>query len=226
MFNALKSAPLLAKIGFGFATLVVSGAVLFGTVSDSDIHRKNGTVAASAFFQPVPGVFYEVIDGAATPLCGFVNAAEGTDRQNQRDEVYYNALGRNIPVAPLIGLLLAEDDFNLQVSVSRSVYAEGLRHKFQGDITAKCETAAQLAYRRKSVVCIVDTVLRSPANDGIVAVKFKPFAFAPDGVENYPRCPLKQGTDVFWSIRSTFISVAQVETGSGQVVNVDTHSAS
>lgn len=209
MFEALKSAPLIAKIGLGFATVVVSGAVLFGTVSDNDIHRKNGTLAASAFFNPGPGAFYEVIDGAATPLCGFANAADGIDRQIQRDEVYYNTLGRNIPVAPLIGLLLAEDNFNLQVSVTRSVYAEGLKHRFRGTITDDCETDAQLAYRRQSVVCIVDTVMRSPVDDSVIAVKFKPFAFTPNGVESYPRCPLKPGADVFWSIRSNFISVAQ-----------------
>ncbi|MFK7941449.1 MAG: hypothetical protein AB8B85_00805 [Paracoccaceae bacterium] len=211
MFESLKSAPLIAKLGLGFATFIVSGAVLFGTVSDSDIHRKNGTLEASAFFNPAPGAFFEVIDGRADYICGFDNASEGLDRQQRRDEVYYNALGQNIPVAPLVGLLLAKDDFNMQVTLSRSVYAEGLRHKFHGEITADCEEKAQVAYRRNSVVCIVHSVLRSPDTDSFVAVRFKQFAFTPEGVESYPRCPLKQSADVFWNIRRTFISVGQIE---------------
>ena len=221
MFKALKSAPLIAKLGLALATLVLTIAVAFGTVSENDVHRLNQTVSADGFFKPEPGTMFEVIDGKATPVCRYANAHEGIGRQDARDDLYYNALGRNIPVASLVGLLLAEKDFDLQVEISRSAYTEGLVAEFRGGIDASCESKAQRAYQREAVVCVVDAVLRSPADDAVLAVRFKPFAFTPAGVNVYPRCPLKVHADMFWNIRRTFISVAKLETNGTALAGTD-----
>lgn len=198
----------LAAIAVGFT--VTAASAVIGTVSDSDVHRLNSSVSAGPFFLPVPGKMFEVATDLdiATPICRFSNADSGIERDQPRHVVYYNALGRNLPVASLLGLIVDLEDYRLQVELDWNSYVEALAHNFEGQIDDACEMRAQRAYRRGSIVCIVDGVLRDPGTDEIVGVRFKPFAFTPEAVDTYPRCPLRLPEDVFWQIRRAFISTA------------------
>ncbi len=96
----------------------------------------------------------------------------------------------------------------LQAQLDWYAYAEALKDEFQATIGPSCETKAQQAYRRDSVVCVVEEVVRSAETRQIVAVRFNPWGFTPQGVDHFPRCPVMLPTDVFWPIRRPFISVA------------------
>jgi hypothetical protein len=207
----------LAKIGIAAAALACTGSAVFGTVSDNDVHRLTGTVSAVRFSQLAPGMMFEVVErtGSVTPICRYVNAAEAVRRDNPRHDVYYNMLGRNFPVPKLLGTIIEIDGWDLQVALDWTAYAEGLSVGFRGEIDRGCEQAAQSAHRRESVVCIVDSVLRTPGDDEIVAVRFKPYGFTPEDADDFPLCPLTLEEDVFWLIRRPFISVTTVRDDSG-----------
>jgi hypothetical protein len=111
-----------------------------------------------------------------------------------------------VPV--LLSTFVDEKNWQLQVALDWKVYAEGLAVDFRGEIDPGCEIAAQRAHSRESVVCIVDSVLREPGSDDIVAVRFKPYGFTPAGAETFPRCPLTLPNDFVWQIKRSFISVA------------------
>lgn len=201
---------LLPKIGIAAAALACTASAVFGTVSDNDILRLTGAVSAVPFTQLAPGMMFEVAQGteSVTPICRFANTDSGVRRDQPRHDTYYNALGRSLPVPTILSSFVDTDSWKLQVALDWNVYAEGLAVDFRGDIDPGCETAAQHAHSRASVVCIVHSVLREPRTNEIVAVKFKPYGFTPDGVEIYPLCPLKLSGDLVWWIKRSFISVA------------------
>ena len=203
----------LAKIGVAAAALACTASAVFGTVSDNDVHRLTGTLSAVSFSQLAPGMMFEVVSGTGTvaPICRYVNAAEGVRRDNPRHDVYYNTLGRNFPVPTLIGSFVKLEGWKLQVSLDWTAYAEGLDVGFRGEIDRACETAALRAWQRDNVVCVVDSVLRTPDDNEIVAVRFKPYGFTPAGAERFPLCPLKLQDDLFWTIRRSFISVGAAQ---------------
>ena len=205
--------PSLAKIGLGAAAVISTVAVAFGTISHSDVYRMDRTVSAQAFTDPKPGELIEVVDGMASAICQYEHVDQGVKRGQPRHLRYYNALGQNIPVASLIAALLPDADFELQVEIYRNSYIEGLVATFNGQPNDECEAKAQMAYARNSVVCVVDAVVRAPVTNEILAVRFKPFAFTPEGVTHYARCPMHLPTDVFWEIRETFISVSSIAKG-------------
>jgi hypothetical protein len=108
----------------------------------------------------------------------------------------------------LLSTFIDEENWQLQVALDWTVYVEGLAVDFIAEIDPGCEVAAQRAHSRESIVCIVDSVLREPGSDDIVAVRFKPYGFTPAGAQTYPRCPLTLPTDFVWRIKRSFISVA------------------
>ncbi len=197
------------------AALACAVSAIFGTVSDNDIRRLTGTVSPVPFWRLAPGMMFEVVDGTdrAMPICRFANAADGIQREDPRHDVYYNALGRNFPVPTLLGQIVKLNGWTMQVSLDWTAYAEGLDAGFRGEVDHNCETAAQRAYKRQNVVCIVDSVLRKPDDNEIVAVRFKPYGFTPANAETFPLCPLRLRDDLFWEIRRTFISVAAAHGG-------------
>lgn len=204
-----------SKTAIAAAVLACTGSAVFGTVTDTDIHRLTGTVSAVRFSQLAPGMMFEVVErtGSVTPICRYANAADGVRRDDPRHDVYYNSLGRNFPVPALLGQIISVEVWQLQVALDWTAYAEGLEVGFRGEIDRGCEREAQQAHQRENVVCIVDTVLRTPDDGEILAVRFKPYGFTPANAETFPLCPLRLQDDLFWTIRRTFISVAAANGG-------------
>lgn len=200
----------LGKIGVAAALLACTASAVFGTVSENDVRRLIGTVPAGAYTQPLPGMMFEVVPGtgAATPICRYANAANNLGQPEELKQLYYNTLGRSIPVPKILGNVVSTDNWQLQVEVKWNTSAEGLTPGLMPELAPACETAAQRAYRRGSIVCVIQDVIRAPDTGGIVAVRFNPYAFTPSNATSYPQCPLRLYEDVFWPIRRTFISAS------------------
>jgi hypothetical protein len=198
-----------STLGATLALCLVSA--VFGMVTENDVRRLTMTVDAGRFFNPLPGSIFEVVEenGSALRLCNYANATatESISRGEIQHNQYYNLIGRTVPVGELAEVVGAEQ-FRLQVELDWHAYSEALRDEFEAAIGPNCETKAQQAYQRGSIVCVVDAVVRSAENGQIVAVRFNPWGFTPQGVNIFPRCPVMLPTDVFWPIRRPFISVA------------------
>lgn len=205
----------LANIGVAAALLACTASTVFGTVSENDVRRLIGTVPAGAYTQPLPGMMFEVIPGtdAATPICRYANAAANLRQPEELTQLYYNTLGRSFPVPMLLGKVVNTEGWQLQVEVKWNTSAEGLAPGLLPELAEACENAAQHAYRRGSVVCVVQDVIRAPETGRIVAVRFNPYAFTPSNATTYPQCPLKLYEDVFWPIRRSFISASALLQG-------------
>ncbi len=198
-----------AASAIGTALVLCLAAAVVGTVTENDVRRLTRTVDAGRFFNPLPGSMFEVeADGSAVRLCSYSNSTESVSRGETQRQRYYNLIGRTVPVAELIDEFIGAERFRLQAELDWNAYAEALAEGFEAAIGPGCETKAQTAYRRGSIVCVVDAVIRSAETGEIVAVRFNPFGFTPQGVDDFPRCPVVLPGDVFWPIRRPFISVA------------------
>ncbi|MEX0338721.1 MAG: hypothetical protein AB3N11_06740 [Arenibacterium sp.] len=204
----------MIRISHGIIAVTALCALSFalGSINENDVHRLNKSVA-NHFFDPVPGKMFEVSEGNATPLCSFSNAADAVYTADPQNKRYINNLGRSLPVARLVDAVVPQLGVDPQVELTWTAIPEGLEIDYRATLDPDCERKAQRAYARNSVVCVVDNVFRAPDGRGIVAVRFKHFAFAPSAAGAAPICPLQTPQDLFWTIRRQLISVSELTAG-------------
>lgn len=186
-------------------------ATVMSTVSSADVLEVERTIPDRLLSQLQPGALYEVNRTVASaPLCELTAGADARAEEARR-RLYVNVLGEAAPILASANALVGlGESGEARTSLEMRFLVEAFRAGWLPSPQERCEIKAIRAAARGSVVCVVDAVLRDPDTRKPFAVRFKEFAFTPQGAKSYPRCPLAEPGFGLATLKSWLIAVREV----------------